>query len=224
MRRKLIENRIKYLNKKEEELTDRNLLHGFKISGLHYGFSHFNPLVIKKFIEEYNIKSIFDATGGWGHRLLGAMDIDYIYNDIDERTVEGCKEIFKIFDFPNKNKVFYNEDASTFTPKEEYEAVFTCPPYYDLELYNHEKTSTNMYTEYNEWLNKWWYGVVKSSLKSSVKYFAFVMNDRYSEDMLNICIKNGLKLIKEIVLFNRKSHFGSRTEEKLIILGKTPLI
>ena len=33
-------------------------------------------------------------------------------------------------------KSFYNKDASKFIPEEEYEAVFTCPPYYNIEIYN----------------------------------------------------------------------------------------
>lgn len=33
------------------------------------------------------------------------------------------------------NVVTYNEDARTFTPNEDFEAIFTCPPYYNVEEY-----------------------------------------------------------------------------------------
>ena len=58
IRNKLIQNREKYLNKTYENISDIELLRGFKISGIHQGFSHFSPLWIKAFIEEFNIKSI----------------------------------------------------------------------------------------------------------------------------------------------------------------------
>ncbi|MBW2986724.1 very short patch repair endonuclease, partial [Candidatus Woesearchaeota archaeon] len=87
IRKKLIENRCKYLNKSENELTNNELLRGFKISGIVYGYSQFSPLWIKAFIEKYNVTSIYDPCAGWGHRLLGASKIKYIANDIDERTV-----------------------------------------------------------------------------------------------------------------------------------------
>ena len=50
VKRSLIVNRCHYLNKREDQLTDREILRGFKISGIHYGFSHFNPFWIKAFI------------------------------------------------------------------------------------------------------------------------------------------------------------------------------
>ena len=49
-RRKLIQNRCKYLDKKEWELTPNDLLTGFKKSGIYYGYSHFNPLWTNWFV------------------------------------------------------------------------------------------------------------------------------------------------------------------------------
>jgi hypothetical protein len=209
IRRKLIENRIKYLNKKEYELTDKELLRGFKISGIHYGFSHFSSFWIKAFIKEFNINSVYDFCGGWGHRLLGAMNIDYIYNDIDKRTYNNCKKIFNDFDFLNKNKIFYNEDCSEFIPKEVYDAVLTCPPYYTTEIYNYKNTSTEKYSDYSNWLDTWWRLSIKNSVKNCKKYFSFVINNVYKEDMKSICIEEGLKFMREVELGSNKNlnHF-----------------
>lgn len=122
IRAKLLMNRNKYLHKKIKDLSDYELLSGFKKSGLHYGFSHASPAHIKKFIQDYNIKSIYDPFGGWGHRLLGSGDITYIYNDIDPKSFNGVTAIIK--DFNLVNKICYNEDSSQFTPKEDYKVFW----------------------------------------------------------------------------------------------------
>lgn len=70
-RNKLITNRIKYIRKGWGDLTTLEVLRGFKISGMvKEAYSHFSPHWMRKFIEEYRVKSIYDPCGGWGHRLL----------------------------------------------------------------------------------------------------------------------------------------------------------
>jgi len=175
-----------------------------KISGIHYGFSHFSPFWIKVFIDEFNITSIYDPCGGWGHRLLGAWDIDYYYNDIDKRTYSGVKKIYE--EHKEKNfhqKKFYCKDAASFSLNETYDAVFTCPPYFDIENYTHEETSTKKYPKYEDWLNDWWGGVVRNC--SPTKYFAFVINEEYKEDMVNVVVTNGYKVIGERALGKKRA-------------------
>ncbi len=133
-REKLLENRLKYLGKSESDLAPDDILTGFKKSGIYYGYSHFNPLWFKWFMGNYGAKSCYDPCGGWGHRLLGGLDLDlYIYNDYSpetKRNVDRIVEYFKI-----KNTKTYNEDASRFNPDEKFDAMFTCPPYFNTEHY-----------------------------------------------------------------------------------------
>jgi len=216
-RRWIIENLMKYLVRDyESDISDGEILRQFRISRVCDGFSQHSPYWIKAFIEKYNIKFIYDFSGGWGHRLLGSWNIDYIYNDIDDRSLLGTKSIYLDFkDDPlygtKNNKFFYNEDAAIFTPPHDYDCVFSCPPYAYVELYKHPKSSTNVYTNYCDWLNIWWKSVVKSSLKPSVKYFAFIVNNTYKEDMKGICLlpEFGLEFIEEISLnkSNNLNHF-----------------
>jgi hypothetical protein len=220
---KILLNREKYLFKSRHLLNDKEILRGFKISGIHVGFSHFSPLWIKGFIEKYNIKSIYDPCGGWGHRLLGTGDIEYIYNDIDKKTCDGVIKI--INDFNLLNKKVYNNDASTFIPEENYECVFTCPPYFNIEKYDCENTSTNAYPEYQRWLNIWWRNVIKCSVKPDTKYFAFVINNQYKDDMIKVCIEESLSLVETIKVgsSNNRNHFqrvsgNSFKGEQIVIL------
>ena len=96
---KLIQNRCKYLNKTVDELTVVDILSGFKISSIYYGYSMFNPLLAKWFYERYNIKSCYDPCGGWGHRMLGSTNLDlYIYNDISSEVCENIQNMKKYFE------------------------------------------------------------------------------------------------------------------------------
>lgn len=222
VKRKVIANRCKYLNKEESELTTRDILRGFKISGIYYGFSHFSPLWIKWFIEKYEIKSIYDPCAGWGQRLLGSHNIKYIGNDIDARTTEGLVKIKNEF---NLNAYIYNNDATCFSPDCEYDAVFTCPPYFNVEEYTGENTSTKRYPSYEEWLKYFWGGLIDMSLIGCCKYFAFVVREDFNQDMIKECEKRGLVMVEiRDVGLNTSSHFTmsskSRQKENLIIFQK----
>jgi hypothetical protein len=206
------------------EATARQLLRGTKISQLASGFSQYSPLWIKAFIEKYGIKSIYDPCMGWGQRNIGAHNIEYIGNDASSETYRGNIEIAK---FLGLERTFYNNDSSEFVPPENYEAVFTCPPYFNTEIYHGDKTSTQVYPKYEDWINIWWDKTVKNCLKPSVKYFAFQISKKYAEDMVKICEKNGLKLINTILIgpeCARRSHFTpngkSENRERLFIFER----
>jgi hypothetical protein len=118
IRDKLIDNRKRYLNK--DTFTVFELLTGFKIAGIHYGYSHFNPLWFKWFIEKYNVTTCYDPCGGWGHRLLGGLNLKrYIYNDLSTTTYNNINNIINYFGITNT--VTYNNDACNFIPNEEFE-------------------------------------------------------------------------------------------------------
>ncbi len=224
VRKYIYENRIKYINKRPDELSDREILRAFKISGKHYGFSHFSPYWIKTFIEEFSVSSIYDPCGGWGHRLLGAWGIDYYYNDIDKRTYEGVIRIKKEYEkYNHKKKLFFNYDSAIFSPNLEYDAVFTCPPYFDLEKYTDENTSANKFPMYEDWLNLWWRSVVKNC--SPKKYFSFVISSKLSLDMGKIVEEEGYSLIKVVPLGKNKSHFSPKVNLELLLVfsKKEPL-
>ncbi len=229
-RRRLIDNCKAFLYKKEHELNDKEMLRQIKIAGLHDGFSQHSPLWIKSFINKYQVQSIYDPTGGWGHRLLGSHNIKYIYNDNDPDTFQGAQNIANFLQL--KDKTFYCRNSELFTPTEDYEAVVTCPPYFTVEHYYGAQTSTKLFKEYNDWLNNWWRKTIQSSLKPSVKFFAFIINNQYKKDMIKICLEEGLELIEEIPVgkktnlnhFQRtalsKDNNSNKKGEQIVILRK----
>ena len=66
--------------------------------------------------------------------MLGATEIDkYIYNDLSKTVAENVLDIKNTFDFFNVE--VYSNDARTFIPDDDFDTMFTCPPYFNLELY-----------------------------------------------------------------------------------------
>lgn len=194
-------NRMRYIHKDALSLSSLEILRSFKIAGIYTGKSHFSPFWIKKFISEYNIRSIYDFCGGWGHRLLGSYKINYIYNDINTITYENCKKIVEELNIPYKK--LYNNDSSKFIPSDDYECVFTCPPYFNKEIYTDvgsENLSKSRFIE-------WWGKSIKNSLKPSVKFFVYVISNDLKDEMNNVCLENGLIYVGERKLSNKLNHF-----------------
>jgi len=134
IRERLILNRLKYLGKPLEELSVDDILTGFKKSGIYYGYSHFNPMWFKWFVSKYSVSSCYDPCGGWGHRLLGSNGLKrYIYNDMSKTTKENVDRMISYFKI--ENAITYCNDARTFSPEEDFESMFTCPPYFNVEHY-----------------------------------------------------------------------------------------
>ena len=169
IRRQIIQNRIKYLNKAETDLTPDEIMSGFKESGIYYGYSHFNPQWTNWFINKYNIKTIYDPCGGWGHHLLGMLSCNkIIYNDFSKSTVDSIQKIKEYFNIDNL-KVHYG-DGSEYIP-EEVDGWFMCPPYYNLEHY--ECGDFESIENYIEFLNK----IFNIWKKSSSKIFGIIIRE-----------------------------------------------
>ena len=171
IREKLENNREKYLFKDKSKLSSLELLDGFKKSGIYYGYSHFNPYWFKFFIDRFNLKSVYDPCGGWGHRLLGGLCLQkYIYNDLSKSTKENVDKIIQYFNI--KNTETYNFDARTFIPEENFEAMFTCPPYFNVEHY--ECGDFESRENFDQFIDKLFEVFYK---KQSCKYFGLVIRE-----------------------------------------------
>jgi hypothetical protein len=140
IRKKLIANRKKYLGE-NVKLTPTRILNGFKISGIHRGYSGFNPLIVQWFVEHYNLqhKVCYDPCGGWGHRVLigGNFFSAQIYNDLSKEILTKVDDMAAYFGIPNVE--FHNHDCRTWEPERDFDVIFTCPPYYNIEDYGHDK-------------------------------------------------------------------------------------
>lgn len=200
LHRFLFANRLKYLNKNPNELTDLEILRGLNISGKVRAFSHFNNVGFKEFIQKYSPTSIYDPCAGWGERLLtcAANDIRYLGVDINEQVVEGHHKIVKHYGLTKQNTVF--GDSSKYINEEDFDTTFTCPPYWNEEIYTDAGAENLSYEDFLVW----WKQVV---LNSNTKLFAYQINQKYREDMNRVVESCGYRLIDEIPLTRKSSHF-----------------
>jgi hypothetical protein len=177
-----------------------DILNGFKRSGIYYGYSHFNPLWFKWFITEYNIKTCYDPCGGWGHRLLGSTDLDlYIYNDLSTSTYNNVNRIIEYFNI--HNTVTYNNDAKTFIPTEQFEAMFTCPPYFNVEEY--ECGAFNNIEEYYSLID----GIFDIFYRSNnCKIFGLVIREDMLQDKYKYRYRFNLNVINQSHLTKYKQY------------------
>lgn len=207
---KLVTNRKKYLNKKNINTGD--ILRGMKISGIHYGYSHFPYQVIKQFIANYKPETIYDPCGGWGHRLLACGELPYIYNDKWTASASGVTDMINFHNI--KNKIVYNYDCTIFTPKEQYDCIFTCPPYCNTEIYDDKKYDSE--EQYIEFL----YDMLTNAITKNVKVVGIMICKRY-EKYISTFLNDGFN-VETINLSKQKHHFtrtGTEINSEVLVIG-----
>lgn len=210
-RRRVIQNRMKYLNKKEYQLSIMDILTGFKKSGIYYGYSHFNPQYTNWFVNTYNVKTIYDPCGGWGHHLLGMLNCDkVIYNELNKKVSKNVQKMCDYFKLDNV--IIHTGDATEYIP-DDVDAFFMCPPYYNVELYDDMTFSTE--DEFSTFLNS-----IMNIWKKNKAHifgiliredFALLINDKPVEvyDLVHTdshFTKGGKKKYKERMYIYKKEH------------------
>lgn len=200
----LYANRYKYLNKLPHELTDRMLLRAFRISGLHMGYTSFNSTLMRQVIEKYNVKSVYDPCAGWGERMMtcGKLGVSYEGCDINSELFDGYKKLYELID--GFKPVLHNNDSANQLVTGDVDAVITCPPYKNIEVYS-ENGAENLS---DEDFAAWWSDVVKNCSYSKAKVFAVQTNQACRSVFEGALVAQGWQF-KEELLFdnNQKSHF-----------------
>ena len=200
----LYANRYKYLNKLPHELTDRMLLRSFRISGLHMGYTSFNSSLMRQVIEKYNVKSVYDPCAGWGERMMtcGKLGFSYEGCDINSELFEGYEKLAKLID--GFKPVLHNNDSANQLVTGDADAIITCPPYKNIEVYS-ENGAENLSDE--EFV-AWWSEVVKNCSISQAKVFAVQTNQACRSVFADALAEQGWALKEELVFDNnQKSHF-----------------
>ena len=200
----LYANRYKYLNKLPNQLTDRMLLRAFRISGLHMGYTSFNSSLMRQVIEKYNVKSVYDPCAGWGERMMtcGKLGVSYEGCDINSELFEGYKKLYELID--GFKPVLHNNDSANQFVTCDADAVITCPPYKNIEVYS-DNGAENLS---DEDFAAWWGDVVKNCSYSKAKVFAVQTNQACRKVFEDALEEQGWEF-KEELLFdnNQKSHF-----------------
>lgn len=200
----LYANRYKYLNKLPYEFTDRMLLRAFRISGLHMGYTSFNSSLMRQVIDKYNVKSVYDPCAGWGERMMtcGKLGVSYEGCDINSELFEGYEKLAKLID--GFKPVFHNNDSANQLVTGDADAIITCPPYKNIEVYS-DNGAENLS---DEEFAAWWSDVAKNCSFSKAKVFAVQTNQACREVFEDALVAQGWEFKEELVFDNnQKSHF-----------------
>jgi hypothetical protein len=110
--------------------------------------------------------TVWDMSGGWGGRLLGALAGGvgaYIATEPSKLTCDGLYDLAK--DFGGKTEcVIFEQGSEDFTPeKGVLDLCFTSPPYFDLEKYADEPSQS--YIKFNT-KETWIEGFLRPTFKN----------------------------------------------------------
>lgn len=172
--------------------------------------SVFNPQLAQMILAAYcnpNSK-IYDPFGGGGTRGYIATKMGHSYTGVEIREEEVTRVQGQMQDW-GVNFELINEDSSTYVPKDVYDFCFTCPPYYDLEVYSDLDGDLSNQATYEEYLTqlKSVIGNVHSVLKKDAFAVFVVGNFRdkrgslkhLNGDLIRIAKECGFTLWDELI-------------------------
>lgn len=153
--------KIEYVQKMLDYYRSRNIsdIRKWKyIFNLYFSsISIFRPVMAMEIYCKYTPKiAILDPTMGWGGRLIGACALNlpkYIGVDANTHLSEPYKKMmdFVVDKTETEIEVFFQDALTVDYSQLKYDMVFTSPPYYNIEIYRGDtSTSTSIKTK-EEW-------------------------------------------------------------------------
>lgn len=200
----LYANRWKYIHKLPDELTDRMLLRAFRISGLYVGYTSFDNAMMLQVIKKYGVTSVYDPCSGWGERMAtcGLLGVDYEGCDINDRLTNGYNKLIGLID--GFKPLMHINDSAKQDVEHNVDAIITCPPYMDVEIYTDK--GAEHYDK--DKFTAWWEDVVAKCSATNAKVFAVQTNQACRDIFLSSMTNAGWRLSEELTYNNaRVSHF-----------------
>ena len=116
--------------------------------------SVFNPQLAQMILAAYAPMNgkIYDPFGGGGTRGYIATKMGYDYTGVEIREEEYNRVLAQMKEW-NLNFKFILADSIRYRPNESFDFIYTCPPYYDLEVYSDMEEDLSNAPSYMEYLN-----------------------------------------------------------------------
>lgn len=195
--KKVALNRLKYV----KSCRPSDILQGFSVTRLAPKISVFSPKLATDLTSKYlsDCDEVVDPFSGFSGRLLGVTNLNkrYIGKDIHEGHVAESNEIIQ---FRNLNATVVVEDLLQKQNIEEYECLFTCPPYGAKEHWNKRKDEIELTCD--EWID-----VCLQKYKCKKYLFVVDHTDKYKDYTVDYDLgkKQGLfhKYNEEVILIAR---------------------
>jgi tRNA1(Val) A37 N6-methylase TrmN6/GNAT superfamily N-acetyltransferase len=138
------------------------------------GCNLFNAALALSIYDRYKPASgeykILDPAAGWGDRLLAAMKLDATYIGFDtnpnlQSVYDNEIEFACTYSKCKHSRVVCGPYESTDIPETEFDTILVSPPFFDQEIYEGDKTSTNLYKTYQRWIDSYYIPMINKSHK-----------------------------------------------------------
>lgn len=189
------ENKTTILNQLESE----NKLSHFELNEYLYKkykqCTNFNTTIVISVLKFFKPKKYLDLSAGWGDRLIGAMAYGCHYTGVDPSECMESKYKKMISTLAPKGerqnyKVIKSGFENVELPENEYDLMFSSPPFFTLELY--EETDTQSVEKFAT-LQQWETGFLYPSIQKTYRclkigghmalYISDYTNTNYTDKM-----------------------------------------
>jgi 16S rRNA G966 N2-methylase RsmD len=159
--------------------------------------------------------AILDCFAGGSVRGLIASIKGYSYEGVDlsKKQIEENRKRAK--ELKAKNVIWHigdSKDIKKIVSKKKYDMIFSCPPYYDLEVYSDGENDISTKSSYEEFL-KDYETIIKNSLDllKDNRFAVFTVGDirdkngfyrGFVKDTIDIFNRNGASFYNDIILIN----------------------
>lgn len=194
-----------------------------QLMGSKYSVSIFNPHLAQMILSAYcptNAK-IYDAFGGGGTRgfIASAMGHDYTGIEVRENEVRRIKE--QQIKLQNEFKIIAGDSRTYPIEEESFDFSYSCPPYYDLEVYSEDPNDISTAPSYEVFLDGLRQSLIvtRKGLKPGAMCVWVVGNFRdkdgtlrhFNGDLVRIAKDVGLKLWDEVIFWGAAGVAASRS-------------
>jgi len=194
-------------------MSDSGIRKMLKIFSGVQGVSNFRPTAAAAIYDKFAKDGVvWDMSGGWGGRLLGAIISNvkhYIATEPSSKTELGLAALRD--DFGDKSSIdIFGLGSEDYIPdKNSLDLCFTSPPYFNLEKYSNENTQSYIkYPSKDEWIE----GYLTETFKNC--YYGLKSG---AVMLINIADIKGKELKKEMIKTAEMVGFKYKTEYKLAL-------
>ena len=211
------------------------------LSGFYFRSSILNPCVLYTLSTYLKGNKIFTPTLGWSSYMYGFLNnpniTEYVGTDVIKEVCTNTKLLSSTL-FSKKKVDIYccpseklknNKKFIKKYKKKYFDNIFFSPPYFKLEIYRGKLQSTNLYSNYEDWLLLYWEETIKLCrylIKNNGVMCYIISNYKnritMNKDMNNIT-KKYFKLKKKLLLNNSNINFTNHNDNREIIYFFTPL-
>ena len=154
---------------RNQPLDHRILKAATRLSGACYNAAQFKPAVALGVFRFFGCEKVMDPCAGWGDRLVAACatNVQYVGYDPNENLASCYDEISSRFASKNQRvRIGCFEDMRI--ERDEFDLVFTSPPYFDTERYavgsaTEKDQSWFRYDDLGAWLDFFMHPLIEKS-------------------------------------------------------------